>query len=168
MAAPPRRGRAPVGGAQAMGARGAHFLAAGAAFFAFLGAAAAFLAILRLVRGGGGKDGSCGAATHARLSGRAATRRRASSASGGEWTGAETKANGRAQADTPTRGRALTFNQRCGKKVDLRKRSTTATKNYIVETRQGPAPTNVPSEVQCKDRWYVGSLHDQARHQSGM
>ena len=53
-------------------------------------------------------------------------------------------------------------------KVDLRKRSTTATKNYIVETRQGPAPTNVPSEVQCKDRWYVGSLHDQARHQSGM
>ena len=55
-----------------------------------------------------------------------------------------------------------------GKKVDLRKRSTTATKNYIVETRQGPAPTNVPSEVQCKDRWYVGSLCDQARHQSGM
>ena len=54
------------------------------------------------------------------------------------------------------------------KKVDLRKRSTTATKNYIVETRQGPAPTNVPSEVQCKDRWYVGSLFDQARHQSGM
>ena len=54
------------------------------------------------------------------------------------------------------------------KKVDLRKRSTTATKNYIVETRQGPAPTNVPSEVQCKDRWYVGSLVDQARHQSGM
>ena len=53
-------------------------------------------------------------------------------------------------------------------KVDLRKRSTTATKNYIVETRQGPAPTNVPSEVQCKDRWYVGSLLDQARHQSGM
>ena len=53
MAALPRRGRAPVGGAQAMGARGAHFLAAGAAdFFAFLGAAAAFfLAILRLVRG---------------------------------------------------------------------------------------------------------------------
>jgi len=54
------------------------------------------------------------------------------------------------------------------KKVGLRKRSTTATKNYIVETRQGPAPTNVPSEVQCKDRWYVGSLCDQARHQSGM
>ena len=54
------------------------------------------------------------------------------------------------------------------KKVGLRKRSTTATKNYIVETRQGPAPTNVPSEVQCKDRWYVGSLLDQARHQSGM
>ena len=54
------------------------------------------------------------------------------------------------------------------KKVDLRKRSTTATKNYIVETRQGPAPTSVPSEVQCKDRWYVGSLVDQARHQSGM
>ena len=53
-------------------------------------------------------------------------------------------------------------------KVGLRKRSTTATKNYIVETRQGPAPTNVPSEVQCKDRWYVGSLLDQARHQSGM
>ena len=54
------------------------------------------------------------------------------------------------------------------KKVDLRKRSTTATKNYIVETRQGPAPTSVPSEVQCKDHWYVGSLVDQARHQSGM
>ena len=54
------------------------------------------------------------------------------------------------------------------KKVDLRKRSTTATKNYIVETRHSPAPTNVPSEVQCKDRWYVGSLLDQARHQSGM
>ena len=53
-------------------------------------------------------------------------------------------------------------------KVDLRKRSTTATGNYIVETRQGPAPTNVPSQVQCKDRWYVDSLLDQARHQSGM
>ena len=54
------------------------------------------------------------------------------------------------------------------RKVDLRKRSTTTTKNYIVETRHSPAPTNVPSEVQCKDRWYVGSLFDQARHQSGM
>ena len=53
-------------------------------------------------------------------------------------------------------------------KVGLRKRSATALKNYIVETRQSPAPTSVPSEVQCKNRWYVGSLLDQARHQSGM
>ena len=53
-----------------MRARGAHFLAAGAAdFFAFLGAAAAFLAILRLGWRRGGKDGSCGAATHAPLDG---------------------------------------------------------------------------------------------------
>ena len=51
-------------------------------------------------------------------------------------------------------------------KVGLRKRSATATKNYIVETRQGPAPTSVPSEVQCKDHWYVGSLLDQAPKQA--
>jgi len=54
------------------------------------------------------------------------------------------------------------------RKAGLRKRSTATSKNCIVETRTSPAPTNVPCEVQCKDRWYVGSLLDRARHQSGM